>query len=109
MFTTEEHAALHSSLVVAAADNQLSPFSRDRLFASIHDSCRHRPTGLDDAGALTQTIISELVRAQQHGVIALGDIARTAHAVLQRFDMAAATFYAAYHPQANAKTSSTIS
>lgn len=85
--------------MVAAAHNQLLPFNRDRLFTSIHDSCRHRAASVDDASALTQTVISELMRNQNGEVIATGDIIRTAHTVLQRFDAAAATFYAAYHPE----------
>ena len=98
IFTSEEHAALYSSLVVENASKQLVPFSRDQLFASVHDSCRHRPTAVNDATALTQTIIAELTRAQSGGMIAAQDIVAATHTVLQRFDKAAATVYAAYHP-----------
>jgi len=85
--------------MVETTSKQLLPFSRDQLFASVHDSCRHRPTAINDATALTQTIITELTRAQRAGIVATGDIFTTAHDVLQRFDKAAATVYAAYHPQ----------
>jgi transcriptional regulator NrdR family protein len=94
--------------MVAASDNKrLLPFSRDYLFASVHDSCRHRRSAVDDATYLTQTIISELVRAQHSGVISLADIARAAHTVLHRFDPTAATVYAAYHPLALAADNTT--
>ena len=99
VFTSEEHAALHSSLMVETSTKKLVPFSRDHLFASIHDSCRHRPTAISDATALTQTIIAELTRAQAGGIVNIRDISGTAHTVLQRFDAAAATMYAAYHAQ----------
>ena len=84
--------------MVARSDTNLSPFSRDQLFTSIHDSCKHRPSSIGDAGALTQTIITELMKQHDSGVITRSNIARTAHDVLSRFDKAAATFYAAYHP-----------
>jgi transcriptional regulator NrdR family protein len=100
VFTTEERAALHSSLMIENTRKQLLPFSRDHLFASVHDSCKHRPTGIDDATALTHTIIAKLMSVQQDGVVHLHDIARTAHQVLARFDRAAAAVYAAYHPAA---------
>lgn len=85
--------------MVETVAKQLVPFSRDQLFASVHDSCRHRPTAIGDATALTQTIITDLTRAQRAGIVATRDIFIAAHTVLQRFDKAAATVYAAYHPQ----------
>jgi transcriptional repressor NrdR len=103
IFTTEEHAALHSSLMIESADRKkLLPFNRDQLFASVHDSCRHRPSSVDDASALTQTIVAQLVKLQQDGVLQLADIARATHVVLKRFDQTAAAVYAAYHPAAAA-------
>jgi transcriptional regulator NrdR family protein len=80
---------------------KLVPFSRDRLFTSIHDSCRHRSSHVDDASALTQTIISALMGIQKGGILSRTDITRTAHEVLDRFDQTAATVYAAYHPAAS--------
>ena len=106
VFTTEERAALHLSLMVALPANRLVPFSRDYLFASVYDSCGHRPSAINDATALTQTIITSLVRAQRNGIVTLADIARATHALLQRFDPAAATIYAAYHPLATAEATS---
>jgi transcriptional regulator NrdR family protein len=84
--------------MVSRTSAKLVPFVRDHLFTSVHDSCRHRTTSIDDASALTQTIITELMKKQDGGIVARDDIARTARDILQRFDTAAATFYAAYHP-----------
>jgi transcriptional regulator NrdR family protein len=98
IFTTEEQATLHSSLMVTTKKGQLLPLSRDHLFISVYDSCRHRPASVDDATALTQTILSELLKTQNNGIVHRNDIARVAHSVLQRFDDTAATVYSAYHP-----------
>jgi len=85
--------------MVQTTSTQLQPFSRDYLFTSVHDSCRHRASSIEDATALTQTIITELLRGQHSGIVHLRDIIHTTHGVLLRFDKAAATFYAAYHPE----------
>lgn len=90
-------------MVARPDDSRLVAFSRDALFASVHDSCRHRETSITDAGALTQTIIDQLMKLQRGGIVARHDIARTAHSVLSRFDQTAAAVYGAYHP-APAKT-----
>lgn len=72
---------------------------RDKLFVSVYESCKHRPTALRDASNLTQQIIARLTHAQQHpGLIKPADIIATSIAVLKPFDRAAATAYAAYHP-----------
>ena len=105
IFTTEEHPNLHTGLVVRSGHN-LAPFSRDHLFASILESCRHRPTSISDAAALTQTIIGELLGGQNNATVELADIVHIAHAVLARFDTAAATMYAAYHPKPQATATS---
>jgi transcriptional regulator NrdR family protein len=84
--------------MVARGQNQLLPFDRDSLFTSVHDSCRHRPASVGDASALTQTIIAELLGKQEGGIITRNAITQTVYEVLQRFDAAAATVYAAYHP-----------
>jgi len=80
--------------------NRLVPFNRDHLFASIYDSCRHRPSNIEDASALTQTILSKLLAGQSNGIIARDKLVETAYEVLQRFDHTAATLYVAYHPTA---------
>lgn len=97
VFTTEERAALQTSLVVENSNRQLAPFNRDRLLISIHDSCRHRTNSADDASALAQTIIARLMHLQRDGVINMTEIASATHDVLSRFDKTAAAVYAAYH------------
>lgn len=100
VFTSRELADLSESLRVTQSPSQkkLVPFIRDRLFLDIYESCRHRPTALGDAASLTQTIIDKLLATTQNGAIERSEIVRASTTVLKRFDDAAATFYAAYHP-----------
>lgn len=75
----------------------MSAFARDHLFISIYEACKHRPTSIADADALTQTIIAKLRPHIADGAITKHAVVATAQAVLQNFDTAAATMYAAYH------------
>lgn len=97
-FTTHEVADLGSTIVVARGNTeQLQPFSRDLLFVSIYESTKHRPDALDDASALTQTIIAQLSALATNGKLDRDVIVAVSTAVLERFDKVAATMYAAYH------------
>jgi transcriptional regulator NrdR family protein len=99
IFTAIESADLSGALRVAHTPQRLEPFLRDKLFVSIYDSCKHRPTALRDAGNLTQQIIARLLSTQDRpGLIHPDTIVNTSIDVLKRFDRAAATTYAAYHP-----------
>ena len=76
----------------------LAPFSRDILFVSIYESCKHRKTALQDATELTATIITTLPTIHKKSVIEHSDLVQTIHQTLQRFDTIAATLYLAFHP-----------
>lgn len=97
-FTTHEVADLGSTVVVRYSAKKLVPLSRDKLFLSIFESCKHRPKAVDDATALSQTVISQLLPHAQKGTVERDVIVAVTTAVLERFDKAAATMYAAYHP-----------
>lgn len=97
VFTTSETPDFLKSLVVTNG-NSLEPFSRDKLFLSVHDSVRHRKTATSDATGLTGTIISRLYPFITSGSLARADITHIAAATLKRFDKAAASHYRAYHP-----------
>ncbi len=101
IFTSREQADLSESLrVTNQADNkELRPFCRDQLFLDLYASCKHRPTALGDATALTRTVIDLLLPQAVDGLLTRKKILQTTHAVLSRFDTAAATLYAAYHPE----------
>ena len=78
--------------------NGLEPFSRDQLFLSVYDSCKHRSAAVDDATALVHIIVAQVLAGQQNGIIRRQHVVETAHTALKRFDQAAATMYLAYHP-----------
>ena len=103
LFTSFEGIDLAQSIVVSRSDSPhaVSPFTRDRLFMSIYESCKHRPDALSEASALTDTIIGKIVALipKQHarGVVVRDTIITESLAVLERFDTVAATYYRAYH------------
>lgn len=78
-------------------DGRLEPFSRLRLFMSLHRSCNHRETALSDAEGLMETVIRKLAQDSQDGCIEKGDIVRTVQVALNRFDSAASVYYSARH------------
>lgn len=77
----------------------LEPFDRDILFLSIHGSLRHRTTAIRDATALTHTVMAKLRQFINQGTIDIEHISEITAAVLDNFDIAAATAYRAFHLQ----------
>lgn len=97
VFTSTE--AFDMGQAVVFKDNQHSkPFSRDTLLMSIYDSLRHRKSALQDATALTDTVLSKLWPHVTSASLQREDVVRITHEVLRRFDKAAATSYHAFHP-----------
>ena len=97
LFTSTEHIDLEKSVMVEV-NGRLQPFLRDKLFASIYDSLRHRKTALSDATALTDTVIIKVLGLISDGQIEASVITSQTSEILKRFDQAAAVHYAAYHP-----------
>lgn len=91
--------ATQSSAAGKSVLPDLQPFDRDRLFVSLHASLQHRPSAISDARGLCETITAHITGSAQNGRIDSRTIAQTALNTLQRFDAAAATHYAAFHPQ----------
>lgn len=96
-FTTHEATSYEGSWRVQDAKGVLHPFLRDKLLLSLHKSLEHRPKALEDATAITATVIGELARQTDKGLLEAESIALTAHTVLNNFDKAAAVHYAAFH------------
>ncbi len=96
-FTSLEGVDLHGSITVKS-QGQLQAFQRDKLFMSIFDSLKHRKTALEDATALTDTVISRLYPYMQEVTLEKRVIIETTVESLQRFDKVAATHYEAFHP-----------
>jgi transcriptional repressor NrdR len=97
-FTTHEIVEFGGSIAVKHSPRKLEPFSRDKLFISIYESCKHRPAAISNANALTQTIIGLLREHITDGTLERDIIATVTAVVLERFDEAAGTVYRAYHP-----------
>lgn len=98
VFTTTESFDLPTTLRVKRSATHLEPFSRDELLVSIHESCKHRKDASKASGALTDTIIKQILPTVSDATVTRGDIVSTAKKVLARFDKAAASHYSAYHP-----------
>ncbi len=98
-FTTIERFQDFSFIVSDTKSPKTSPkpFSRDTLFISLYLSCGHRSNPINDATALTDTVVGVLLSSIRNGCIAKSDILVTAQSVLEHFDPVAATYYKAYY------------
>ena len=99
VFSTLEAADYGAVWLVKGLDGHLQPFTSDKLFLSLYQSCQHRPTALTDARALTDTVIKKLFTQVKDGVIPTKTIMTTAQIALVRFDKAASVHYQAFHQQ----------
>jgi transcriptional repressor NrdR len=97
IFTTLEAVDTNLALGLRSGTH-FEPFSRDKLLLSVHDSLKHRKTALEDALALTGTIMSRLYPHVQDASLSREILIKTALDVLTHFDKAAATHYQAFHP-----------
>lgn len=95
--TTREQIDLEGALRVQRRDGSLEPFSRDKLFLSVHDSLSHRKSALEDAKGLTDTVLARLSELNEVGVVDIDLLADTASSVIQRYDQAAGVFYKAHN------------
>lgn len=84
-------------LVQRGHGSRPEPFSRDKLFMSLYKSCEHRETALQDAQALTDTVIGKLSAHVTNGTLTSRDIAQVAQVALNRFDKAASVYYQSFH------------
>jgi transcriptional regulator NrdR family protein len=95
--TSLEEIDLSKVWVVKNRFSKIEPFSRDKLFLSLYNSLGHRKTALNDASAITTTIISKISEKSSSGLIEFNDISETVLNILSKFDKSAATYYRAYH------------
>ena len=98
-FTTIELPDYKSALVVKGLGGKIQPFSRDKLFLSLHKSLGHRKDALQSATELTDTVIGSILRKKQasDGLLHIKVLAGEAYRVLKRYDPLAAHAYKAYH------------
>lgn len=98
-FSTEELPNLNSTIAVLLPNNRIEPFSRDKLFLSIHKALGHRIDSVNNASDITSTVISKIVRGKnmKNASVEVNIIAKTTFQVLRRFDSLSANTYKAYH------------
>jgi transcriptional regulator NrdR family protein len=99
-FTTMELPDYTTALAVRGLGGiSLRPFSRDKLFLSLHKSLGHRPDALDSSTALCTTVIGRLLSKNQalDAIISVQFIAKVTYEVLRRYDPLGANTYKAYH------------
>lgn len=95
VFTTYEQPVL-DNLTVLAQNGLTSPFNIGKLIISVSRSFLHNKQAADyDSYFLAQTVQEQLIK--QNDPLSAQAIARTTHAVLQRYDPVAALQYAAQH------------
>jgi len=82
-----------------ASRPELKAFDRDTLFVSLYESLRHRSTATSDARGLCDTIVAHIIKKAANGKIDSRTIITVALNTLRNFDGAAATHYAAFHPE----------
>jgi len=97
VFTSQEQVIYDGAFAVRLSTSHIMPLSRDTLYLSVYDACRHRADAVTEATALTDTILSSLVLLAKDGLLRREDIIATCSTVLKRFDTAAAVHYAAFH------------
>jgi hypothetical protein len=83
--------------LVRGASDSYSPFSSNKLLMSLYRSCQHRLTALNDAAALSETIIQKLQPKFIDGQISSQTIVQVSQVALNRFDQAASVHYSANH------------
>ena len=97
-FTSIERADYVTSLAFEDRVSHILPFSRDVLFISVYEACKHRSKAITEAAELTDTIIRKIMTEPvEDGKVTRATLLRIALQTLQSFDDAAATYYSAYH------------
>lgn len=97
IFSTLEIADYSALWAVKTPARPLKPFSRDKLLLSLQHSLQHRPSSLDDAAGLTDTVITKLRSQATNGILTAQQIIQTVQVALNRFDKLASVHYQAMH------------
>ena len=80
------------------SSKKLEPFSRDRLFLRIFGVCKHRAHAISESAALTETVMSIILKKLQNSMLEKCALVEVTQEVLGRFDSIAASLYGSYHP-----------
>ncbi len=97
IFTTHELADFSGSWAFLDKNGHIQPFVQEKLFISLYDALRHRDTALNDASALTGTVLNKLLKGISHATIEREQLIVVTAEVLNNFDSVAAVSYRAFH------------
>lgn len=98
IFTTLEKPALDQALRVVNGSGGLSPFDNNQLFVDIYLSLGHRRNPVQDAGAITNTVIMKLLKEVKNATVSSSSIKQLTATTLKNFDKAAFVQYVAFYP-----------
>ena len=96
VFTTRETIDMAISYRVEQVDGSIRPFSRDTLFLSVLEALKHRPSHIEDAAALTLTIISK-VQSLRRLIIGRDELFEISASVLRRYNIGVSQIYKSRH------------
>lgn len=95
IWSTDENYSLNTTHRVIYSDmTHFKAFSRDILYVSILDSLAHRKDRIEEAGAITDTIISKVLSLKSSN-INIEQLKSIATDTLKSFDVVAASVYKA--------------
>ena len=69
------------------------------MLISLHDSLKHRPRALEEATALTDTVIAHMLKRSYQAALKRHELRVVVADTLRRFDHPAFIHYQAYHPK----------
>ena len=98
IFSTSERIDLSGTLLIKKNDQTIEGFIREKLLLSIYRSLGHRKSAVSNSIAITNTIISKLLKNPSKPLIDRKQLIETSYEVLNHFDKAAAVHYSAYYP-----------
>jgi len=97
IFSTNETVVVNLAWVIQSKDKQTNNFNQDKLFISIVQCLKHRPTHLEDARNITDYVISKIMTTSHDSQIKSELIKSSVLVCLNRFDKTAYTYYKAFH------------
>lgn len=102
VFTSTESLNLAQTLLFETSEGKLIPFNTNNLLISVYDCLKHRDSQINDASALTDTIINRLAEQLQNSeqkqpIIKRQQLIEQTTEVLNNFDKVASIQYSALH------------
>lgn len=93
VMTTEENVDLSLAIRVQKKNGSLEPFSRDKLYLSIHHSLDHINTSKVLTSALVSTVINNILKDIKTPLVTTNTISEYTGRVISRFNAAGAIKY----------------